>query len=97
MRGSITSVNFAYISYQMAHPFRYVFEDCLYFGFSQPMPLDDRRKVFGITCPDFLGSYFEVIETGNRGSPFLPKASFHFDPFVQEVLEWFSDYRLLSD
>ncbi len=93
----ITSINFAYISYQMTHPFRYVFEDCLYFGFSQPMPSDDGRKVFGISCPDFLGTYFEVIETGNRSSPYLPRASFPFDPFTQEVLEWFSDYKLLSD
>jgi len=61
------------------------------------MPLDEGGKVFGISCPDFLGSYFEVIETGNPSSPYLPRGAFHFDPFAKEVLEWFSDYKLLSD
>jgi hypothetical protein len=80
----------------MAQPFRYVFEDSLYLGFSQAMPLDDGRKVFGITCPDF-DSYFEVIETGNQRSPYLPKASQYVNPFSQKVLEWFCDYKLLYE
>jgi hypothetical protein len=81
----------------MANPFRYVIDNTLYIGFSQPMPLDDGRKVFGITCPDFVDNYFEVIETGNHSSPYLPRTSFYINPFSQKVLEWFSDYKLLFD
>ena len=81
----------------MAHPFRYVFEDCLYVGFSQPLPLVDGRKAFGITYPDFAENYFEIIETGDKSSPYRPKSSFHFNPFSQAVIEWFSDHKLLFE
>jgi hypothetical protein len=79
----------------MAHPFRYVYEDCLYLGFSQAMPLDDGRKVFGITCPDFVENYFEIIETGNPNSPYLPKTINYFNPFSEVVITWFNDDKLL--
>jgi hypothetical protein len=81
----------------MASPFRYVFEDCLYLGFSQAMPLDDGKKFFGITCPDFVENYFEVVETGDKSSPYLPKSPVYFNPFSQAVIEWFSDHKLLWD
>ena len=82
----------------MASPFRYVFEDTLYLGFSEPLPLaDGGRKCFGITCPDFAGNYFEVVETGNQNSPYLHKESSHVNPFSQKVLEWFTDHKLLYD
>ena len=81
----------------MAHPFRYVFEDCLYLGFSEPLPLaDGGRKIFRITCPDF-SSHFEIVETGNPDSPYLHRESSYVNPFSQKVLEWFTDDKLLFD
>jgi hypothetical protein len=83
--------------FPMASPFRYVFDDNLYLGFSEPMPLENGKKVFGIICPDFIDNYFEVIETGNPKSRYLPRATNCFDPFTQKVIEWFSDNKLLFD
>ena len=81
----------------MASPFRYVYDDNLYLGFSTEMPLENGKKVFGIICPDFIDNYFEVIETGNPKSPYLPKALNLFNPFSQSVIPWFSDFKLLFD
>ena len=81
----------------MASPFRYVFDDNLYIGFSEPMPLENGKKVFGIVCPDFIDNYFEVIETGNPKFPYLTKETNLFNPFSQSVLTWFSDFKLLFD
>jgi hypothetical protein len=81
----------------MASPFRYVFDDNLYLGFSEPMPLEKGKKVFGIICPDFIDDYFEVVETDNPGLPYMPKTLHFFNPFSTEVIAWFSDYKLLLD
>jgi len=85
------------INIYMADYFRYVFEDNLYTGVSQSMALENGRKVYGITCPDFIDSYFEVVETGNRSLPYHPRSAYCFNPFSQKVLEWFSDFRLLVE
>ena len=81
----------------MTNPFRYVIGDILYTGFSQPLSLHHGRKVFGIVCPDFVDNYFEVIETGDRILPYLPRASCYINPFSQKVLEWFCDHKLIFE
>jgi hypothetical protein len=81
----------------MADYFRYVFEDNLYTGISKSLALENGRKVYGITCPDFNDSYFEVVETGNHSSPYLPRPFLYLNPFSQQVLGWFSDYKLLFE
>jgi hypothetical protein len=79
----------------MLDPFRYVFEDSLYFGFSEVIKLEAGRKVFGIICPDF-NNYFEIIETGNQRSPYQPRVS-QLNPFSEKVLEWFCDHQIIYD
>jgi hypothetical protein len=72
----------------------------LYEAYSQPIPSVDGRKVFRITYPehaDQFGDFFEVIETGNHTSPYKPRDLKSYNIFYLTVLDWFSDYKLLSD
>jgi hypothetical protein len=83
----------------MEKSFRYVFNDNLYHGYCEGMPLEDGKKVFRITYPDHadqFGQFFEVIETGNHHSPYRQKTAKEFDPFYSIIIKWFADYELLS-
>ncbi len=81
----------------MINAFRYVIDNNLYTAYSQLLRLQNDRKVFGITCPDFGEKNFEIIETGNPGEPYLPAESFVIDTFAKILTQWFSDYKLLSE
>jgi hypothetical protein len=84
----------------MENTFRYVFNDRLFEGYSQPMPFENGRRVYRIFYPehtDQFGDFFEVIETGDLQSPFEPKTIKTVGLFYRTVIDWFSDYRLLSD
>jgi hypothetical protein len=84
----------------MVNVFRYVFDDHLYNGYSQPMPLEKGRRVFSICCPEYtdqFGDFFDVIETGEHHFSFKPKTSNMLYAFYQIIINWFSDYKLLSD
>jgi hypothetical protein len=83
----------------MEKAFRYVFNDNLHSGYCQRMPLENGKKVFRISYPDHadqFGDYLEVIETGNRLSPYKPKSTKEFDQFYNIIIKWFTDYELLS-
>jgi|GEM_PF-1299325 hypothetical protein len=84
----------------MVNAFRYVFDDNLYNGYSQPLPLENGKKVYRIFFPEQTGQYgdfFDVIETGEHTSPYRPRISKTFDQFYKTVIDWFSDYKLLSE
>lgn len=81
----------------MVNAFRYVIDNNLYTAYSQFLRLQDNRKVFGITCPDFGEKNFEIIESGLPGEPYQPAESFVIDPFSRILTQWFSDYKLLSE
>lgn len=81
----------------MVNAFRYVVDDRLYTAFSQFLRLENGRKIFGITCPDFGDNGFEIIETGVQGTPYQPTETNCLNPFSQTVVQWFSDFKLLSD
>ena len=81
----------------MVNAFRYVVDDQLYTAYSQLLRLQDGRKVFGISCPDFNDNNFEIIETGVHESPYQPTESNYLNPFSKTLIQWFSDFKLLSD
>ena len=83
----------------MANVFRYVFDSDLYNGYWQPMPAENGREVYRISYPEHserFGVFFEVVETGDRQSPYLAKMPNEYDQFHIMILKWFSDYKLLS-
>ena len=80
----------------MVNAFRYVLDGNLYTAFSEFVRLENGQKVFEITCPDFSDAIFEFVETGVHELPYRPKKSNCFDPFSQILVQWFSDFRLLS-
>ena len=81
----------------MGNAFRYVVDDQLYYAYSQLLRVQNGRKVFGITCPDCSDNNFEIIETGLQGSPYQPTESNYLNPFSKTLIQWFSDFKLLSD
>jgi hypothetical protein len=84
----------------MANTFRYVFDDRLYCGYSQALPSEEGKKVYRIFFPEQagrFGDFFEVIETGDDTIRYKSKFPKDNDQFYQEVINWFSDYKLLSD
>jgi hypothetical protein len=81
----------------MVNEFRYVVDDNLYTAFTRLLRLQNGRKVFEIICPDFSENSFEVIETGISGAPYKPTESNNINPFSQTLIQWFSDYKLLSE
>jgi hypothetical protein len=84
----------------MVNAFRYVINDNLYEGYSQPMPLECGKRVFRIYYPDHtdqIDDFFEVIETGDHSSPYKLKIPESFNPFYRTVIDWFADYRILTD
>jgi hypothetical protein len=83
----------------MANSFRYVVTGNLYNGSWQPMPPENGRKIFRISCPEHagqLGDFFEVVETGDHFLPYKSKTPKEFGPFYYRIIQWFSDYKLLS-
>jgi len=81
----------------MVNAFRYVVDDNLYTAYSEFLRLQNNRKVFGITCPDFSENNFEIIETGIHEAPYQPTQSIYLNPFSQIITQWFSDFKLLSE
>jgi hypothetical protein len=81
----------------MVNAFRYVVDDNLYTAFSQLLRLQNGRKVFGINCPDFSENCFEIIETDLPGAAYQPIQSDYLSPFSKTIIQWFSDYKLLSE
>ena len=81
----------------MVNAFRYVFDGNLYTAFSEPAGLENGRKVFIITCPDFKDKVFEFVETGVNEARYQPKEANCLTPFSQMLLQWFSDFKLHSN
>jgi hypothetical protein len=84
----------------MANAFRYVFDDRLYSGYSQTLPPEDGKQVYRIFFPEQAGrckDFLEVIETGEQNIRYKPKFEKDNNQFYQEVINWFSDFKLLSD
>jgi len=82
----------------MINSFRYVFDEDLFNGYWQLMPMESGKRVYRIFYPehsDNNGAFFEVVETGDPFTPFLPKAP-ETGQFNSMILKWFSDYKLLS-
>ena len=83
----------------MINSFRYVFDEDLFNGYWQLMPMESGKRVYRIFYPehsDNNGAFFEVVETGDRQSPYLAKMPNEYDQFHIMILKWFSDYKLLS-
>ncbi|HEY4967788.1 MAG TPA: hypothetical protein VII28_15390 [Puia sp.] len=83
----------------MINSFQYVFDEDLFKGYWQLMPLEKGRRVFRLFYPehcDYYGAFFEVVETGDPYMPFLLKTPKDSGQFNSMILKWFSDYKLLS-
>jgi hypothetical protein len=63
------------------------------------MPPENGRKIFRISYPEhtgLFGDFFEIVETGDHQFPFKCKTPNELGSFYGQILQWFSDYKLLS-